>query len=250
MNEIILGIVQGFAEFLPISSSGHLVVFSNILNAGQNVSFFAVLHLATFLAVLLFVFSDVVYLLKGLFTLDKRVLPLIGKLLLSTIPAVLTAFFLNDFINEAFSSVKLVGGLFLVTALFMFFSDFFRTNKKSLDKITWIDALMIGIFQAIAILPGISRSGATLFAALFLGVKREDAVRYSFLMSLPVTFGAGVMELSKISITPAQIFGALAAFIAGLAGLFLVKKLVLKGHLKIFGIYCVIISIITLVFIS
>jgi len=241
MKNIILGVVQGLTEFLPVSSSGHLVIFSHFMNIDTNVPYFALLHLATFFAVLIFVWQEVLQLIKGLFKWEKESLSLILKLIISSIPAAIIGFTLESTVESAFSSLSLVGIFLLITGFLLFFSDYFN-GEKNIQQITYLDALVIGIMQAVAIFPGLSRSGSTIFAALLMKMKREDAVKYSFLMSLPVTFGAGIFEITKVSFNPSMILGSIAAFGFGLIGLLLVKKTVIAGKLKYFSIYCFIIG--------
>ena len=248
MHDFILGLVQGLTEFLPVSSSGHLTIFSKFMGTDTNLPYFAVLHLATFFAVLFFVFKEVFAILKGIFTLNRDYLNLAGKLIVSTIPAIVFGLTLNSKIEEAFSSVKLVGVFLAITALMMLFSDKLNKNQKSIKSISWLDALLIGLIQAFAIFPGISRSGSTLFAALLLGMKKEDAVKYSFLMSLPVTFGAGILEMQKITLSGSQYLGVIAAFLSGLLGLYLVKKTVINGKLKYFSYYCFAMAAVAIIF--
>lgn len=245
MKNIILGIVQGLTEFLPVSSSGHLVIFSNFMEIETNVPYFALLHLATFFAVLIFVWKEAIGLIVGLFKWEKSSLSLIMKLIVSSIPAVLVGFTVESKIESAFSSTTLVGIFLLVTGFLLLISDSLK-GEKSLKDISYMDALIIGVMQAIAIFPGISRSGATLFGALLMKTKREDAVKYSFLMSLPVTFGAGILEINQVHFDLSIIIGALLAFIAGLFGLFLLRKTVIAGKLKYFSYYCFIIGIVTI----
>jgi len=246
MREIILGIVQGLTEFLPVSSSGHLAIFSTFMNIDTNVPYFALLHLATFFAVLIFVWKEVVSLIKGLFKWEKESLSLILKLIVSSIPAAILGFTLESTIESAFSSLTLIGIFLLVTGIFLLISDTLK-GKKSLTDITYLDALVIGLMQALAIFPGISRSGATLFGALLMKTKREDALKYSFLMSLPVTFGAGIFEINKVTFSLPVILGGIFAFLAGLFGLYLLRKTVLVGKLRYFSYYCFAIGIIAII---
>lgn len=238
IENIILGMVQGLTEFLPISSSGHLAIFTAVFNNTPDVGYFAFLHLATFLAVFIFVKNEIFNILKGIYKKDREYLGLSLKLVVSTIPAVIVGLFFDEFIESVFSSTYLIGIFLGVTGILMLMSDKLNKNMKTIKKIPYLDALIIGLFQAFSVLPGISRSGSTLFAALFLGMKKEDAVKYSFLMSLPVTFGAGVLELSKTTITSEYILGFILAFLTGLLGLYLVKRMVISGKLRFFGYYC------------
>lgn len=247
-----LGIVQGLTEFLPVSSSGHLAIISRLMNLNletENLkAFFALLHLATFFAVFLFTYEDVWKIISGVFKKNERPTAwrMITLLLFATLPAVVVGLGFESQIDKAFSGIVFPALMLLVTAFFLILADRFKGNKKILD-LTIYTALMIGFFQAIAILPGISRSGMTVFAALLFGLSRKDSVRFSFLMSLPVTFGAGIIELSKVSVEPSYaISGFIAAFFAGIAGLWLLKKFVLHGKLRGFAFYCIIVSLIVL----
>ncbi|MGM0640479.1 MAG: undecaprenyl-diphosphate phosphatase [Thermotogota bacterium] len=248
MNEIILGIVQGFTEFLPVSSSGHLTIISEFINFKQDPSFFALLHLATFFAVFIFVFSEIKQIIIGLFKWEKETLTLILKLLVSTIPAVIVGLVLEDYFKGMFDSVNMAATFLIITSIMMFSSDFFNKDKTNMLSLSYFNALIIGLFQAFAIFPGISRSGATLFAALMLGMNKKSAVKYSFLMSLPVTFGAGILEIGNVDFNSSVIFGVISAFIAGLVGLFLVKKSVINGKLKIFAFYTLAMAIFTFLY--
>ncbi len=248
MSEIILGIIQGFTEFLPVSSSGHLTIFSEFISFEQDPSFFALLHLATFFAVFIFVFKEIKDILIGIFKLDSEILSLVFKLIVSTVPTVLAGFLLEDFFKNMFNSVDMVATFLIITSIMMFLSDFFNNNQKDMKNISYKTALIIGLFQAFAILPGISRSGATLFAALMLGMTKKSAVKYSFLMSLPVTFGAGILEIGKVDMSLNVIFGAIVAFLSGLIGLVLVKKSVINGKLKIFSLYTLVLAIFTYIY--
>ncbi|AEX86212.1 UDP-diphosphatase [Marinitoga sp. 1135] len=246
MQEIILGIIQGLTEFLPVSSSGHLALFSKLINFNPDVSFFAFLHLMTFFAVLLFVYKEVWFILKGMFTMDKSAWNLALKIIVSSVPAAIIGILFEDQISEAFSSLRLVGLFFLFTSVAMILSDRFD-GKKELMDISYIDAIIIGLFQAAAIFPGISRSGFTLFGALLLNTKKEAALKYSFLMSLPVTFGAGLLEINDVTFTAPVIYSGIFTFIFGVIGLFILKKTVINGKLKYFGYYTALAAIVSFI---
>ncbi|HOP36959.1 MULTISPECIES: undecaprenyl-diphosphate phosphatase [Mesotoga] len=254
LSYLILGAVQGATEFLPVSSSGHLTIFSSFLkvplDSESKAAFFAVLHLATFFAVLLFTFKDIWGILTGLSKPEKRKISFrfIVLLLVATIPAVLVGFLLEDEIKSLFSDVAFASIMLFATAAALFISDSLKGERKILD-LSIAGALSIGIFQAAAIAPGLSRSGLTIFGALLIGMTRSDAVRFSFLLSLPVTFGAGILELSKVSLPISTVLlSCLLAFSTGIVGLWLLKKLVLKRRLRFFGFYCIIIGIVGLIF--
>jgi len=244
MKEFILGIVQGLTEFFPVSSSGHLALFSKLMNLPSELPFFAFLHLGTFLAVLILLWNDVVGLVVGLFKWDKETVNLILKLIISSIPAGLIGVLFQDKISQAFSSQKLVGIFFLATAALLWISDGF-SGKKTMGQITYVDALIVGLFQAVAVLPGASRSGLTLIGALMIGMARADAFKYSFLMSLPVVLAAGVFELNSVAFTAGAFAGFGGAFVAGLASLALMRYLTVSSHLKYFSIYLLIPAIVS-----
>jgi len=250
---LFLGSLQGATEFLPVSSSGHLTIFSSILRLNLSTdslaSFFALLHLATFFAVLLFTYSEVIQIITGLFTKRERgnSIRYIILLTVATIPAVAFGLLFEEKISTAFSSPYFAAAMLVVTAFFLFLSDRFN-GKLEILKIGLIGALLVGILQAAAILPGISRSGMTIFGALFIGLSRKDAVKFSFLMSLPVTLGAGILEISKLSVPMIYAIPAFfSAFVMGIIGLFLVKKFVIKGKLRGFAIYCIIFAVVSFI---
>lgn len=239
MKEFFLGVIQGLTEFLPVSSSGHLGLFSKLMNLPSDLALFAFLHLATFLVVLIFLWSDVWGILSGLFRLQKESWQLAFKIIVSSVPAGLIGVLFEKKIDEALSSQKLIGIFFIVTAVALWYSDRF-SGKKTMETITYLDALLIGLFQAVAILPGISRSGFTIVGALLIGMTRIDAFKYSFLMSLPVTLAAGVFEMRHITFTPVVFSGFTGAFVSGLVALLIVRMLTISAHLKYFSIYLII----------
>ena len=244
MKEFILGIVQGLTEFFPVSSSGHLALFSKLMGLPSELPFFAFLHLGTFLAVLILLWNDVVGLVVGLFRWDKSTVELILKLIVSSIPAGLIGVFFQEQVNQALSSQKLVGVFFLATAALLWISDEF-SGHKTMGQITYVDALVIGLFQAVAILPGVSRSGLTLIGALMIGMVRADAFKYSFLMSLPVVLAAGLFEIKGVTFTAGAFAGFGGALVAGLASLALMRYLTVSSHLKYFSIYLLIPAIVS-----
>lgn len=244
MQQIILGIVQGLTEFLPISSSGHLVLFSNFFDISSDISNFAFLHLATLVAIIIFVWKEIYEIIVGLLKLKKEYYNLVLKIIISTIPAAIFGLLFNEKIENSFSNLKIVSAFFLVTSAALFISDKLK-GKKNFFDLTYLDALIIGLFQMIAIFPGISRSGITLFGALSVGLQREKALKYSFLMGIPVILGAGIVESSSLTLTPEILTSGLMAFLFGLLSLLILKKLTISKKLKIFSYYCIIVSVIT-----
>jgi undecaprenyl-diphosphatase len=246
MKEFLLGVVQGLTEFLPVSSSGHLSLFSKLFGLSQNLPLFAFLHLATFLVVLILLWKDVWSIIIGLIKFDNSTWTLALKIIVASIPAGIAGVFFEKKIEEIFSSQMLIGIFFLVTAVALWLSDSF-SGKKSLNDISYTDALIIGIFQAFSILPGISRSGFTLIGALLVGMNRTDAFRFSFLMSLPVTLAAGIFELKDVVFSTGVFSGFGGAFVAGLIALIVVRQLTISAHLKVFSLYLIIPSLLSFI---
>lgn len=242
-QSIVLGILQGLAEFLPISSSGHLVLFQNIFGIeGGEIIFDTLLHAGTLIAVCIVLWKDIVAILRR--PIQKVTLMLI----IATIPAVLAALFLEDFITEAFSGAYLGWGFLLTAAVLASLSLVKNKSEEdsSLNTINTKQAGIMGIFQAVAILPGISRSGATISGGLFSGVTREKAARFSFLMSIPAILGSLVFNIKDIieldgaaagfSLGTAAV-GMAAAAIAGVVALKWMFSIIKKGKLWAFSIY-------------
>lgn len=242
-QSIILGILQGLAEFLPVSSSGHLVLFQNIFGIeGGEILFDTLLHVGTLFAVIIVLRKDIMGIIKRPF--QKVTLMLI----IATIPAVIVAVFLKDFITEAFTGAYLGWG-FLATAAVLAGLSFIKSKKDeepSLNTISAKQAGIMGIFQAIAILPGISRSGLSISGGLFSGVTREKAARFSFLMSIPVILGSLVFNIKDIiemdSSTVGFSFGTaaigmIAAALAGIVALKWMFNIIKRGKLWAFSIY-------------
>jgi undecaprenyl-diphosphatase len=192
IEALILGVVQGITEFLPVSSSGHLVLLQQIFGIEEPVLLFdTMVHMGTLVAVFAVLWQDIWDILRKFFQ------PLTLFLVIATLPAVIAALLFNKQIERAFASPSFLGFSFLITSALLLFSELLYRRKKpgapdgsSEGKMTWLDALIIGLLQAIAIIPGISRSGATLSGGLFRGLNRDFVVRFSFLLSIPAILGA------------------------------------------------------------
>jgi undecaprenyl-diphosphatase len=197
LEAIILGAVQGLTEFLPVSSSGHLVLFQRILRISAPALFFDTLvHGGTLIAVFVVLWPDIWGILK------RPLQPLTAYLVLGTLPAVAAALAFNDAIKGAFESGAFLGFAFLITAFFLALAEILSKKARRLrqkEEMTWADSLIIGIFQAVAIVPGISRSGSTLSAALGRGLNRDFAARFSFLLSIPAILGALVLQIKDLA---------------------------------------------------
>ena len=257
IDSIILGIIQGFTEFLPVSSSGHLELGKAIIGdqsvPEESLLFTVVLHFATALSTIVIFRKDIFEILKGLFKPavndDQR---FAGKIILSMIPAVLVGLFFEEQLEQLFGgNIMLVGCMLLVTAALLFLADKAKNTNK---KVSFKDALIIGISQAIAMLPGISRSGATISTSVLLGNDKTKAARFSFLMVVPLIFGkigkdvlGGDLSFESQNIT-ALGAGFVAAFISGLFACTWMIALVKKSKLSYFANYCGVVGLIAIIF--
>ena len=263
-----LGLVQGIAEFLPISSSGHLAIFQTFFHM-ENVEesqmlFDVLLHLGTLISVCIVYWSDIVDVVKELWSMlmglfgkktEKRlpVRRLILLVILSTIPLVL-AVVADDFIEALYSSTLFIGIALLCTGTMLYLSDKLASGKKTEKDATWLDAILVGVMQAVAVLPGISRSGSTITAGLVRGFDRKFAVRYSFLLSIPAIVGANILKIGEAVKAGAgegmflpYAVGMLVAAVSGYFAIKLVKLLMDKGKFGRFSYYCWAVGLITIV---
>lgn len=250
----LLGIIQGLTEFLPVSSSGHLEIGHALLGVKghNNLLFAVVVHGATVLSTLVVFRKDILSLLKGLFAFQwNDETKYVSYLLLSAVPVVILGLLFKDEIESMFTgNLVFVGAMLLVTACLLAFTYFAKSKEK---EIGWLDALVIGIAQAMAVVPGISRSGSTIATGLLLGNKKEEMARFSFLMVLIPIIGANFLDLvggdinaeNSIGLLPLAV-GFIAAFISGLIACKWMIKIVKKGKLIYFAAYCLIIGLIAI----
>ena len=263
MNEsilaIILGIVQGLTEFLPVSSSGHLELAKWIIGddsvAKESMIMTVTLHAATALSTIVVFWRDIVEILKGLFQFkNNSSFQFSMKIILSMIPAAFVGLFFEEAIESLFNgNVILVGLMLLLTGALLFLAD----RAKNTDKqVSFLNAIMIGVAQAIAILPGISRSGATISTSVLLGIDRARAARFSFLMVVPLILGkmakdvlSGEITSEKVNIT-ALVIGFFAAFVTGLIACIWMIRLVKNNKLTYFAIYCIVVGILAMIIYS
>jgi undecaprenyl-diphosphatase len=241
----ILGCVQALTEFLPVSSSGHLVLAQSLMESdsiGGGAAFEVAVHLGTLLSILCLFWRDVLDLLIGFRRPTPEWRQLLQFILLGSVPAGVIGLLFKDELEAAFSSTTGVGVALCLTGLILLST--LRLNGSRVEH-TWRDALWIGCAQAVAILPGISRSGSTIAAALALGISRAHAARLSFLMSIPVVAGAGVLKGLDLLETPpssdvitALWVGGGTAFIVGLGALQLMLRWVQRPAFSLFGLYC------------
>lgn len=246
IEAVILGLVQGLTEFIPISSSGHLVFIKNIFGfEGGSLFFDVVLHMGTLLAVLIYFRKD----LYDIVTNIKRDQRLFWMIILGTVPAVVVGVLFSDIISFL-GETALFPAIFLMCmgAVFLFaekkFSNVDRKDLRNLSDMTMKDAIIIGLIQACALLPGISRSGVTISTGMIRGVARKDSARFSFLLSIPVILGAGLYtaidafkESGSIPFTGPMFAGFLVSFISGLFAIKFLMKYLEKYGLKSFAVY-------------
>jgi len=255
IDAIILGIIQGLTEFLPVSSSGHLELGKAILGADslpeESLLFTVVLHFATALSTLVVFRKDVAEILKGLFQFKwNEETQFSLKIIISMIPAAMVGLFLEDFLEVFFDGAIIIVGIMLViTAILLYLADMAKTTNKD---VSFRSAFVIGVAQAVAILPGISRSGATISAAVLLGVDKTKSARFSFLMVVPLILGKMAKDLlsGDVNFVGDQAIamgaGFAAAFVAGLAACTWMIKLVRQSKLTYFAIYCLIVGLIAI----
>ena len=281
IQSILMGIVQGLSEFLPISSSAHLVFTSNfykvfkgieiVQQSNEEIFFDIMLHLGTLIAVLIFFRKEVVEIAKALWKYtfchselvsesskceaDKAKLGLF--IIVGTIITIALALPLNDFAQHLVYHPAIVGGLLIITGGTLFLSEYLSKKRETKSEtLNWKQAILVGLAQGIAVLPGFSRSGWTIATGLFAGLNRETAARYSFLLSIPIILGASmVYPLIKIDVEEAMtynwisiIIGTIVSAIVGYLCIKYFMKFVSKFSLNIFGYYCVIMGIFALVF--
>ncbi|MBQ3985035.1 MAG: undecaprenyl-diphosphate phosphatase [Bacteroidales bacterium] len=252
---LILGLVQGLTEFLPVSSSGHLVIFRELLGAEapSDLVFEITVHVATALATIVVFRKQILDLLQGLFKFKyNEQTDFIAKLVVSMIPVAIVGFFFKDKVEELFSSLLVVGCALMVTALLLFLSDRVKARKEG-KEITFGQALVMGLGQAVAVIPGLSRSGTTISAGLLSGASRNKVAEFSFLMVLVPILGEAFLDLvggdlatSSISIAP-LVLGFLAAFFSGLFACKAMIALVKKAGLKWVALYCAIVGLIVII---
>ena len=257
---IILGIVQGLTEFLPISSSGHLEIASYILktNPSENLMFTVVVHIATAISIIYVFRKDINEIIKGLIQFKKKQLDFILKILISSVPVGVVGVLFEKEVESFFTgNIVLVGSMLLITAALLFFTYFKKDDSKK--NISYTDAIAIGLAQALAILPGISRSGSTISMALLLNVNREKATKFSFLMVLVPIFGIlilksikGFTEISETSnlilFESSYVFGFISALFSGVFACKMMLKIVKESKLIYFSAYCLLVGSIGIYF--
>jgi len=263
LQALALGLVQGLSEFLPISSSGHLVLLPALLKWAQPpLVFDTTVHLGT-LAALVAVFWRELRVLarawwRGLQQRQPLATPesrLAWWIILATVPAALAGVLLERSFEQLFGSSRAVGAFLLLTALFLLLAERLGLPRRDLERVTWLDALLIGIGQAAAILPGLSRSGATIATGMLRGLDRRSSARFSFLLSIPIVAGTGIYQLARLALhpqgtasLPPLLIGFLGAALAGYAAIRLFLSYLRRRPLYPFAAYCALIGLLAIFF--
>ena len=272
LQAIILGIIQGLAEFLPVSSSGHLAIIQNLfhIETDTGLLFDVLLHIGTLTAIIVVFWKDIVKLIieffgiiadfirrfrdPDLIVLSSAYRRFVLLIIVSTIPTAILGYIGRDFVAYASSTLIIPGIGLIITSILLFICDRIGDGRKGIKKITYLNAFEIGIAQGVATVPGISRSGATIAACLMLGIKKETAVKYSFIMSIPAVLGAAVLELKDAAGTSVEA-GTVVAYIIGMVvsavvGYFAIRVMINVGRRKrylYFSIYCLVIGLVAII---
>lgn len=254
---IILGIIQGLTEFFPVSSSGHLVLFQNLFGLKEPQIFVDVmLHVGTLFSLFVFLRRDLLRLFRGLlfFVRNPQVhfadptVKQLFALMVASIPTALLGYFFSDFFESLFASLRTVGLALIFTGCYLFLTKWAKTRKRNF----LVHPFIIGILQGAAIVPGFSRSGLTIGGGMFLGWKREEAARFSFLLSIPAIGGAAVFQLGKIDVGsqpwPVIITGVAVSAIVGYIALSALVSVINRGKFYAFSFYCFLIGFAAIVF--
>jgi len=265
---VLLGVVQGLTEFLPVSSSGHLVLFQNLLGLkGPLLAFDISVHVGTLFAVVIYFFKDIIGILKALAKWlsvlpDRQAASILLKedreiriallIITGSIPTAILGLLFKEIAETLFSSVTIVGVTLIITGIILWCTRSLQAAGHGIRQFTVKNSLAIGLVQGLAIIPGISRSGSTIAAGLFLGLDRETAARFSFLLSIPAVAGAGLLgagDLLGQSSLPTTIIatGTLVSCIVGYASLKLLVWMVRRGRLHFFAPYCAVLGCLALI---
>jgi undecaprenyl-diphosphatase len=251
----VLGILQGLTEFLPVSSSGHLIIGESLLGLefAELKSFDVAVHMGTLMAILIYFWKDILGLLRavpGLFCpyckKNDEYSKLIFYIMIGTIPAVLAGVFLEDRIDLIFRDIRMVAFAMIIIGIVFFLGEFVN-GKMRASRMTWWKALIIGLAQAVALIPGVSRSGSTIVAGLFQGINREKAARFSFLLGAPAIFGAGIWTalgkgLGEISLIPVLV-GFFTSAATGFLAVWGLMKFLKNHSLNWFGGYLIVVGV-------
>jgi len=258
LQYFLIGIIQGITEFLPISSSGHLVLFAQLTNwEDQGLFTDIAVHFGTLFAVIIYLRNDIYYFLTNIFEFKIFEDPIIFKIILATLPAIILGFFIYDYVSLYFRSIQLIALSSIVFAIILFFADRVKMKSKCWNKITYIEALVVGLFQVLAFIPGASRAGVTITGARLLGYDRLNAARFSMILSIPIILAS--MTLSFINIFSEKyievnlyqsFFSAIVSFITAMLSIIFLMNFIKKFNFNIFIIYRVLLGILLLLFVQ
>lgn len=258
INAVILGIIQGLTEFLPVSSSGHLAIGKHILNfETPDMLFDVMLHVATLLVVLIYFRRRVFLIIKAFFGIffkrfqkdyfeNKRFL---WGIIIASIPTAIIGLAFEKYALAYFETIVFVGYALIVTSILLIISD----NFHGRGRVTMGKSVIIGIAQGIAVTPGISRSGTTIAVSCMLGIERDEAAEFSFLLSVPAILGAMILQLKDVTITSAEMLipygaGMIAAFVSGFIVIGVMMAFIRKAQLKLFAVYCLLLGLFVVIF--
>lgn len=246
LEAVFLGLVQGLTEWLPISSSGHLVIVQQLLGMEIPLFFNVLLHFGTILAVFAFFWKDILKIIKSLLNLDFKSQD--GKLglyiIVGNIPVALTGYYLYDVIESLFSNLFVVGLALIITGILLFLTKYTKGRRK----LNFYDSLVVGIAQAFSLIPGLSRSGSTISTGLFRGLDRESVFKFSFLLAVPAVIGANLLELKNL-VWEGDLFvfvGMVVAFVIGYVSLKFLFRMLKKGKFYWFCVYCWVVGVVLL----
>tara|TARA_B100002019_G_scaffold73569_1_gene63543 strand:- start:685 stop:1467 length:783 start_codon:yes stop_codon:yes gene_type:complete len=253
---ILIGVIQGITEFLPISSSGHLVLFAQLSNwEDQGLFTDIAVHFGTLFAVIFYLRKDIFYLFANVFQFKFIKDQIIFKIILSTLPAILIGYFIYDYVSIYFRNIQLIAISSMLFAIILYLADKIQIQNKSWKKITYLEALLIGLFQVLAFIPGASRAGVTITGARFLGYDRLNAARFSMILSIPIILASMTLSLINVSkenyvdVNLSQSFTAtIVAFITALLSIIFLMKFIKTFNFNIFIIYRFLLGILLLLF--
>lgn len=269
---VLLGLVQGVAEFLPISSSGHLSILQNLfgIESAENghMLFDVLLHLATVISVCIFYRKDILEMVREVISWFKpksskkipssKSVPPARRLILMLVIATLPLFLIlpvNDYVEQLYYNTFVIGAILILTGFMLFVSDRLEQGRKNEKTMKITDAIIIGVCQAVATIPGLSRSGTTITAGMAVGLNREFAVKFSFLLSIPAILGANILSLADaisensfdLSLLPAYLIGMVIAGVSGYFALALLKRITQKGKFGNFAYYCWAVGLVSII---
>jgi len=249
LQALALGLIQGITEWLPISSSGHLAIAQELMKLSVPVAFDVLLHFSSLLVIIIFFRRELADMLRAIFRFNKKSpdFKLALMVIIASIPTAIIGFSLDKLFESAFSNLLIIAIAFIITGFWILISGI----RHGENPIGIKSSLLIGIAQGLALVPGISRSGSTISTGLILGIKKEDAFKFSFLLAIPAILGANLFKIRELTLIPFSlssiIIGLITAFIFGLASLFLLRRIIIGKKFHYFAYYCFIIGLITII---